>query len=75
MLELFDSLTAQYTYASFGEDGEVDVCRGGIFRLILALDVIVSFSGDWLFMGERREDAFRCRAERMTALAFSRMAN
>jgi hypothetical protein len=71
LLEVFNSLTAQYIYASFGEDSEVDVCRGGIFRLILALDAIVSFSGLWLFMGE---DAFRCRAEMMIALALSSIA-
>ena len=46
LLEVFDSLTAWYIYARFGKDGEVDACRGGIFRLILALDAIVSFSGD-----------------------------
>ena len=45
LLEVFDSLTAQYIYASFSKDGQVDVCRGGIFRLILALDAILSFLG------------------------------
>jgi len=54
LLEVFDSLTAQYIYASFGKDSEVDDCRGGIFRLILALDAIVSFSGDWLWVSAER---------------------